>query len=967
MQRYCHRSLNKFDIFGSDVGLIYKNDSLFRTAFGGIITIAFAATLIILFFHNFSTLVQKSEVSVIQSKSYDVNPSMLNFTQNQFMIAVKIDQDNFIQRPTYKIGFERRHYYTLDNGTFVQIKEPVYLEPCKINHFASLPNQNINWTQQYFDQELSDYLCLKMDSFFPVGGRYESPDFFHLKFVVTKCANVTDNSNPWQYKCASNETIQTKLKNEDNRIKFMFSNYLLQPEKSKDVTTAFLDSLIFNIQPDKMYTTANIFMNEKMVETDESIFLIKQIHQDTYITIDNGDFRQQNAVGQFDKFCEIFFLRSAYSTDIKRQFMKLDEVISYIGGFSQIFLLISTIIVSFYNEYVYYLELANRLYDFELKESSDNCTQDKNRSKQISIQSMAIQGIGPQTNNILSSGQLQLKTDYQENKQIENQNKFNLKTKNKTRHESKKITNREEAGLMPIDQIRNIICSRKKTYIHLANNNMPRKSLQNNDFSYTKAYQIDQISEEKLSQQKSVKNIEKYEPVSDQMIILDMDKNQINSQQSENKIKVENGIINSFTPRSTNNINQLGLQQQIDYDNNCTKTETYIGQNKKQNDLKNVDTLRNKKFNTQKNQQGSEIYSPESQNSIFQKYENKVFEGLGFNNANQFLEKELEFIIKRDRSIQMSYKYFVNIITCGKIFNTEDVKLLKKANSLVRKDLDIFNVLDKIKEVEKLKKLLLTQEEQVLFNFFPKPVIKIKDEAQLPSRQQMALASRSSQSQQIKLNSKSKQWNINMKNIATVSKAFTKFKNNLKKNRINEYETLFECYDKIMQSQESKYKNQLIYLLGDEMRNIFEVTKLMQFKKQESNKNECCSGQLLKRNLSLQLNKKETLNKQNVNQASQQHKVSQFKSIQNITRDEKASISEDDNNTKNIIPEELKICQIYDMCNDYLEQKNDIIESHISMENRQIDEANEQNIESMQNNKICFQRNFEQLKNPLQM
>ncbi|KAL4473374.1 hypothetical protein ABPG72_015617 [Tetrahymena utriculariae] len=964
MQRYCHRSLNKFDIFGSDVGLIYKNDSLFRTAFGGIITIVFAATLIILFFHNFSTLVQKSEVSVIQSKSYDVNPSLLNFTQNQFMIAVKIDQDNFIQRPTYKIGFERRHYYTLDNGTFVQIKEPVYLEPCKISHFASLPNQNINWTQQYLDLELSDYLCLKGDSFFPVGGRYQSPDFFHLKFVVTNCANITELQNPWQYKCASNEYIQKKLKNEDNRIKFMFSNYLLQPEKSKDVSTAFLDSLIFNIQPEKMYTTANIYMNEKTVETDESIFLTKQIHQDKYITFDNGDFRQQNAVGQFDKFCEIFFLRSAFSTDIQRKFMKVDEVISYIGGFSQIFLLISTLIVSVYNEYVYYLELANRLYDFELKQPhTKDHKKDEKRPKQISLQSMAIQGIGSQANNILSSGQLNLKSE-QENKKTQNENQFNLKTNNQIRTENKKIINREEAGLMPIEQIKNIICNRKKTYIHLANNMSRKRSIQNDDSSYKKANnQINQISEEQISQQKSVKSLEKFEPLSDLLTILEIDKNQVRSQQSEIKLKVEKGFISSFTPKSTNNINQKTQHQQSNYDNAYAKTETYIRQSKKQNDLKNFETLQNKKINSVIN---AELSSHESQNSILQKYENKVFEGLGFNNAHQFLEQELEFIIKRDRSIQLSYKYFVNIITCGKLLNTEDVKLLKKANQLVRKDLDIFNVLDKIKEVEKLKKLLLTQEEQVLFNFFPKPVIKIKDDAQLPSRQQMALTQRQSQSQHIKLNSKSKQWNINMKNISTVSKAFVKFKSSLKKNRINEYETLFECYDKIMQNQESKYKNQLIYLLGDEMRNIFEITKLMQFKKQELNKNEFCSDQLLKRNLNLQSNKQEMLNKQNINQASQLHKVSNFRSIQNVIMDENSSNDQNDNNMKNIVPEELKICQIYDMRSDYSEQENDIIESQNSMENRQIDEANEQNIESMQNNKICLQRNFELLKNPLQ-
>lgn len=38
------------------------------------------------------------------------------------MIAVKVDKPNFIQRPTYQIGFEKRHYYTSGNGTYIQKK-----------------------------------------------------------------------------------------------------------------------------------------------------------------------------------------------------------------------------------------------------------------------------------------------------------------------------------------------------------------------------------------------------------------------------------------------------------------------------------------------------------------------------------------------------------------------------------------------------------------------------------------------------------------------------------------------------------------------------------------------------------------------------------------------------------------------------------------------------------------------------
>lgn len=37
-------------------------------------------------------------------------------------------------------------------------------------------------------------------------------------------------------------------------------------------------------------------------------------------------------------------------------------------------------------------------------------------------------------------------------------------------------------------------------------------------------------------------------------------------------------------------------------------------------------------------------------------------------------------------------------------------------------------ILEKLKEVNKFKELFLDKEQQILFNFFPKPVIKVDDE-----------------------------------------------------------------------------------------------------------------------------------------------------------------------------------------------------------------------------------------------
>ena len=42
--------------------------------------------------------------------------------------------------------------------------------------------------------------------------------------------------------------------------------------------------------------------------------------------------------------------------------------------------------------------------------------------------------------------------------------------------------------------------------------------------------------------------------------------------------------------------------------------------------------------------------------------------------------------------------------------------------------MDVFNMIEKVNEVEKLKYVLFEKEQQVLFDFCPKPILKLKDD-----------------------------------------------------------------------------------------------------------------------------------------------------------------------------------------------------------------------------------------------
>ncbi|EAR87805.2 transmembrane protein, putative (macronuclear) [Tetrahymena thermophila SB210] len=856
INKMCLNSFKKLDIFGSEITLNYNKESLFRTPFGGIVAIICILTLALLFFNNILTLIGKTQVTAVSSIIYNPNPDVFEVGYNKMMIAVKFDQDNFIQRPKMNITFEKRHYIKYDNGTYDQQKVPVPLEPCTVEHFQDLPNYNINWDDKFQLSGIDDYLCLQKGQNFKIGGTYENKDFYHIKFILKQCQNQTNPVESWKPVCDTPENINKTT--EDVRIKFLLSNTLLNPESTQASIQTFVDTLVFNVQPQKMYTTANIMLNEQKVRTDESVTLFKDIQETTFVSFKQGEFKQQFSVGNFTKYSEIFFLRSNFSTTVKRTFLKIDQVISYMGGFCQIFLLVSAIIVSQFNEYVYNIELANKLYDFDIQDKSKNpykplaknntsssfrlcvkqnissntpakfLTEGDCTSKNNQIQNLRFNQMQDSPHKLKGRNSLQQKNEIQDqNNDNKNTNYLTKKTilkeenenreqqfyfqQNQTKQESQTILNlhkeEDNYSTQRLDSIRPICFQ--------TNNS---KVIQYSKFSSQREIpliNLDKNGSSQVNYAQQLKNCQHqldhqlYDQDQHQEIDIEKINIEVNKQQPY-QIRLEK-------PSSKYNLNTISSVQ---------RGSLFDVQS---------DGIINTKFDEQE-QHFTQVYG-HSQN-IKMKQE-KVS-----NDNKQFLEQELKYIVQRDRSLWLNIKYFINKITCGKFYNTNEVILLNKAIEMVKQDLDIFNILDRQKEIEKFKKLFLTPDQQVLFNFFPKPLIKANKDEVILTRYSLKKDDKQKSIDLTKLKrNQTKKLNLNIKNLAVLSKAVMKFKQNLSGQKISDYQALFNCYEKIMQQNSSEVEKivnkKLIEQLGNEMKTIFEVAYMMKNKSHE--KDQICS------------------------------------------------------------------------------------------------------------------------------
>ncbi|KAL4476110.1 hypothetical protein ABPG74_009843 [Tetrahymena malaccensis] len=852
----CLKSFKKLDIFGSEIGLNYKKENIFRSAFGGFVAIVCILILVLLFFNNVLTLIQKSnqslekkqsQVSVIDSINYDPNPDIFEVGHNQMMIAVKFDQDNFIQRPKMNITFEKRHYIRHENGTLEQQKIPAILEPCTVEHFEDLPNYNINWKLGFQLTGLSDYLCLQKGENFKVGGRYESKDFYHIKFTLRKCENQTDPVESWKPICDTPENIEKT--SEDARIRFIFSNTLLNPESSDIPIQTFQDSLIFNVQPQQMYTTANVMLNQQTVRTDESVTLFKDLQEVKFISFKQGDYKQQFSVGNFTKYAEIFFLRSNFSTIAQRTFLKIDQVISYMGGFCQIFLLFSAIIVGQVNEHIYDIELANKLYDFDIQSKSQSNykpTIKKNNSFQSrqSVKSNFSQNIHAK---ILTEGDFTSHLNQFQN------------TKINQIQDPPKIFDKRNSFF----QQNEIVCQNSKGNLNVKSTLFKQNSqspcfIQQNEVC---SNNLNIHKEEVIEDNQITQRLDSIRPICTQRNsnnskflvnnkdspLMNFDQNhQIQSDDQEQNQKYRNSLESDFQKQDDGqiiDISKINTQIKLQQKDQVLNQKTFS----KHNLNKVVTPNRNSLFEIQSegnvNKRMSDQEQNQTQTFVLNNYGKNRQERSFTPENKQFLEQELKYIVQRDRSLQLNIKYFVNKISCGKLYNTDEVLLINKAIDQVKQDLDIFNILDRQKEIDKLKNLLFSHDQQVLFNFFPKPLIKLNKDEAILSRNSLRNIDKSQPMNLSRLNKrKTKKLNLNIKNFAILTKAVMKFKQNLKDNNISDYQQLYNCYEKIIMQQDNSevekiINKKLIDQLGSEMKNIFEIAYMMkqkQFKKEQN-------------------------------------------------------------------------------------------------------------------------------------
>ncbi|KAL4509333.1 hypothetical protein ABPG72_018264 [Tetrahymena utriculariae] len=866
MVNYFRSLLTKLDIFGSNVGLNYNKNNMFQTSIGGVLSVFFCALVSVFFWNNIIEFLRKTQVNSTTTQTYSENPDPITLNAKNYMFAVKIQQDNYLTKPMLNISLQTRDYQNYQNGTTVRLKYNQYLVPCTQEHFAQLPFYGTNWTQAFIKYQFNDYLCPPLNYNYTIGGNFNSPHFYHWKFTVSKCFNSTNSNSTWQPTCASSNAIDKYFATDQNlRFLLYTTNYLINPKKSENYVSSFIeDSIIFSVQKDVSYTTADIFFTENIVNTDQSLIPFQDMQSQSYLHYSFGNLRQQYTIGnQQVVYADFYIRKDSMIYTYNRSFTKISEILSYIGGFTQVFILFTAIIVNYYNDYMYSISLANKLYDFEFSNQTNKSKAKKNNFQKHSAGTKEVDLLSRYKNNKLdliveendninlSKQELPSTQQQQKNEKIaeqekannnqvqieiqkledtQNINKDNQQEQNNRKNKKKKITTREDDGLISLDKLKFILNERQQIQSKSQEQNQMKILNKRNELlcinsevdiksSYTNQFYENMKRESQQVEQKDVMNesitpespLQKKKQNKKQLKPLEQNQKQMiqgaeeNEQKSEFASAIENQIIEN------NLVNQ-----------DCPKLKE---QRSKQNSLK---PQINKSLNTP---------------SFVQKQNQKrLLDGLGIKDKKHFLTKEFEYLVKRQKSITMTFKFFLYKISFGRFFRTEQVLLLDKAEKQMKKDLDVFMILNRIKELEKFKALFLDRNQEILFNFFPKPIISMTSVSNMLTRAEMAdIFNQVSNQEQKKKNMTAmmKKLKLKFKTALLVTRAIQILKRPLRKkvtqfDSISAYRKLFDAYESLrFSNQNTSFNTKLIALLGEEMNKILEIANLLELKNEK--------------------------------------------------------------------------------------------------------------------------------------
>lgn len=354
------RHLKKIDIFYTPVKLKFKNHESYASILGGLLTILLTFITIALLVATGDNLYNRKNPSVNQQLLRFKNGKRITLNQEKIMIAFSFHSDyvNEIMDPRnfelniyhYNKTSESNSHSTSEVKRISQGIVKCVDKPNFISKFA----QFINLTSVLHENDFSKWLCLTDDTENTlIGGEYQSNFFSNIYFEAKYCQSSINNY------CNNIENAKKFIRNTNVNMHYIdseinWNNY------THPFNNSFLNSFFTKIDP-ILFVQTDIYFTEMEMITDAGLVFKSENREPQRIwTLSNY---KEMRLSTEDSLLLRLYINSGFQKNLtKRIYMKLQELLAFVGGFSKAVMVVSTIICEYFNQYLFDEEMINTFF-----------------------------------------------------------------------------------------------------------------------------------------------------------------------------------------------------------------------------------------------------------------------------------------------------------------------------------------------------------------------------------------------------------------------------------------------------------------------------------------------------------------------------------------------------------------------------------------------------------------------------
>lgn len=321
------------DIFGYTPRIEIKHKLRYKTYFGSIISLLALLSIFIIIGYSSKELFEKSRPEVLLTVYKDQNPTKIEFTDKNFMMTLGVtfgDDTYIIDESIYKMRAVQITMIRPGDGQYYKTKKELEVVRCNEIEITILPD--------YFKREdLSNLFCMKNLNAY-VQGEYGQEEYTWIEFSFSKCNKNFRN-------CQSDTIIEQKLKGAYVSL-YMIDTGIIETKLKKPFQ--IFGKNFYNLMTLQNYKEFNLFFKNIQIITDHGWLWTQEKVENSFAfekSIDLWDYRNTDQM-----FYSLNFRASNLREVYKRSYLKLFNIMSGIGGFIKLIMLIGEFIVHFYSE-----------------------------------------------------------------------------------------------------------------------------------------------------------------------------------------------------------------------------------------------------------------------------------------------------------------------------------------------------------------------------------------------------------------------------------------------------------------------------------------------------------------------------------------------------------------------------------------------------------------------------------------